>query len=326
MNNWSPANSTIGPYNRKNYSSAINISGGIRNASFQNAVNASRQYGTAIASGTFGSVIRLSDPRFVMKTMKFGMDDVSDNVKIFLNEVRVGSTPGIQAVGPKIYAFRIKRNSFDRMIEGQYIMDNLGTFEDLLTYTRHTCPPKGHPMYQKLRETIEKFWRITKGYHGDLHTKNIAVITSPNGNVRFKIIDYGSHKKFKNKVNNKTCFDDFIKMIDKQFNNKYQKITNPNNKGYHPQPTSVRVIYAKRGQPLRSNAEMFRGLKISGYPITKYKFSNSFMNHVNPMNNNAKIKNALTRRKPNSTLAKLFLSPRLFNRLKNSSYNFPKAY
>ena len=88
---WYPANSTIGPYTRKNYSAIINISNGTRNVNFQNAIK---------------------------------------------------SSTGIQAVGPKIYAFRLIR-------EGQYIMDNLGQYETLLRFS-YKCPPKGDPMYQKL--------------------------------------------------------------------------------------------------------------------------------------------------------------------------------
>lgn len=336
MSEWYPANSTVSGYTRKNYMAPLNVSGGTRNQNFRNAVNSSGQLGTKISSGTFGSVYRLSDPRFVMKVMvidNVNGNNTSDNLKIFLNEVRVGSTPDIQSVGPKIYAWKLIRGPDGRVDSGRYIMDNLGSFDSFSDYTekyfKNSCPPLGHPLYTKLRKTLEKFWRITKGYHGDLNPSNIAVIHE-NGEVRkVRIIDYGSHKKFKTHVNSTTCFNDFVKIIDKQFYNKYTKAP-AHEKNYFPPKSAIPIVYAKRGQPIRSNTAMLRGIT-ANTRLTKQKYSNSIMSKINPMNNNTQIKNFLNRMKhinsslTNNTIrrrlkilnpANVFMSPRVFKKLK----------
>jgi hypothetical protein len=315
----------------------LNVSGGTRNQNFRNAINSSQQIGTKISSGAFGSVYRLSDPRFVMKVMMIdngNSNNTSDNLKIFLNEVRVGSIPGIQSVGPKIYAWKLIRRPDGRVYSGRYIMDNLGSFDSFSDYTdkyfKNSCPPLGHPLYTKLRKTLEKFWRITKGYHGDLNPSNIAVIHE-NGEVRkVRIIDFGSHKKFKTNVNSTTCFNDFVKIIDKQFYNKHKK-AQVHKKKYFPPGSTIRIVYPKRGQPIRPNTSMLRGITTNTKLVNK-KYSNSIMSKINPMNNNTQIKNYLNRLKyintklannknklklmPNSYYKYFFMSPRVFKKFK----------
>lgn len=329
MNEWHPANSVISGYTRKNYKAPLTITGGSRNKIFENAVNSNRSTFTRhiISIGGYGSITRLSDPRFALKTMNFD-SRLADDVKIFLNEIRVGSLPGIQKVGPKIYAFKIMTDSSGKMTTGKYIMDNLENtpfkFDTMANlYQFETCPTP--EFFKKLKKTIEDFWRITGGFHGDLHDSNIGVIHDDKDIKKIVILDYGSHKKFKNSFSNSSCFDDFVKMIDKQFYNKYVKST----RGYYPETSKIKVIYAKRGQPFRANTNMLRGLNFHGKPIIN-KFSNSIMSKIIPMNNNSIIKNYIARkrymtegrltnnniRKHPGTHRNLFMSPRVFNKLK----------
>lgn len=62
-----------------------------------------------------------------------------------------------------------------------------------------------------LLEQLFKFYKITGGWHGDLHSTNIQVILDNNNRVeRMVIIDYGSHSNLpglKNKPNLKTMFN-----------------------------------------------------------------------------------------------------------------------
>lgn len=311
VDEWYPANSTIGPYVMRNYGSKINFSGGTRNQNFRNAVNASMRISSRIAEGGYGEVFKLIDTRFVLKVMFFNESNGSDNLKIFLNEIKVGSTPGIQAVGPKIYAFKITHNLAGKAIKGEYIMDNLGNFKNLKQYARNKNIRYDHPIYKELRNTILKFWKITKGYHGDLHSGNIAVIENPNGSIKVKLIDYGAHKKFKNSnlVSNETKFNNFIKMINKQFNDKYSKAKETI---YYPTGSKIKTVLPVRGQALRSNANMLRGINIEGNWITTY-FNNSIMNRINPKSNKTKLESIRARRKPGNTHQNLFVHRRLFN-------------
>lgn len=324
---WYPANSTIGAYNKHNYSALINISGGTRNTYFKSAVNASSKIGTSIASGQFGNVTRTADPQYVIKTMKFSATNSSDLVKIFLNEIRVGSTPGISAVGPQIYAFRLIRNDQGRLIKGQYIMDNLEKNGNIMTLSKYmktyfssSCPPHNHPLFKKLKQTLEIFWKITKGYHGDLHNENIIVVHDNDDVKKVKLIDYGAHKRFKVNIGRRTCFDDFMKIINKTFNNKVAK---SGNTSFYPRASKVKLLFPKRGQGIRSNAQMLKGLYPHGGAIQN-NFSKSlyqmmvrkpatrqvrnFLNlekYKNPNLTNQNIKNKYK----SSTHSNLFMSP-----------------
>ena len=262
--NWNPSNSIVSKYKGGN----VSITNGTRNTNFQNAVKSYSLKGRVLAKGSYGSVKTLGT-NYVMKTMYF---NIPNDVKIFLNEVRVGSLPGIQQVGPKIYAFRLVQQQ-SKYFKGQYIMDRLH-FVSLENYIKNTCPEPSDPLYKRMRETIEKFWKITKGYHGDLHDDNIGVIPETG---RVVIIDYGAHRKFKTKINNSTCFNNITKIINKEFHNKYVRVPSRN---YHPFGTQVRLANPKRGQSFRPNTNMLRGHGPSG--VIRSPNKTSFMNLINP--------------------------------------------
>ena len=293
--NWSPANAIVGSYPKKNYSAPIQITGGKQSKKFKDIIKAASTIGQQLGNkSTFGSVQEIgTDGKYVMKTMKFKSSDSSDNLKIFLNEIRVGRMPGINKVGPKIYAWRIIRDATGTATMGQYIMDNFTKGDSTLTaqlaseYIRdkfgNSCPPRGHPYFVKLREVLKNFWKITKGYHGDLHMKNIVVLTRPDGEIeRLMIFDYGGHKKFKSKTWKLTCFDDFVKIIDKEFSQRRNKLKN---KGFFPPTSRIPVVFGSRGQARRPNTNMLRGSKPSGATI-KHNFSTSIMSHIHPTNTN----------------------------------------
>jgi hypothetical protein len=188
-------------------------------------------------------------------------------------------------------------------------------------------------LYTKLRKCLEKFWRITKGYHGDLHTGNIIVVHDGPIVKKVRLIDYGSHKKFKAEG---SCFNDFVKIIDKEFFEKHYRAGF--NTGYFPASSKIKVVFPKRGQPIRPNTNILRSIRPQGTLINK-NFSSSLMSKINPMNNESQIKNYLERRRymtegrlTNNNIKKqvkalshkhVFMSPRVYNKLvKNDLQNF----
>jgi hypothetical protein len=196
--------------------------------------------GPIISGGNFGTVRKLT-PGFVIKRMK--LTSPRDR-KIFLNEIRVGTMPGIKEVGPKIYAYRMSYT------KGEYIMDDLGNFVTLSSFTKNTCPPKNHPIYKALKECLVKFYKITGGYHGDLHMGNIAVVLDKLGLFKkIMIYDYGAHRPFKNN-STASCFEDYMKKINKNFSSNY---TSGN---YFP--SGVRIERRKNIQSFRPNSNMIR--------------------------------------------------------------------
>ena len=179
-----------------------------------------------LGSGSYGTVYELgSDKKYVLKTMKLNGNNSPDEEykKIFLTEIRVGTTPGIQRVGPRIYSWRIHK--VGNHWTGEYIMDNILRGDNsLFSYTLKSFIKKYKPernanVFKKLKTTIRNFWIITKGYHGDLRTDNIAVVTNENGTVvRVMIYDYGAHKRTKNRLRRNASFENLSKIISTNYN------------------------------------------------------------------------------------------------------------
>lgn len=268
MNTWHPAG------NRSSFNSAV--------------ASASRPLGPIGTKSAYGSVTRLSGG-YVMKTM-IG----KKHLKIFHNEVTTGSVPGIQQVGPKVYAWRVTGDPESETVKMEYIMDDFTHVEPthgvlpFVEYVRmkygDACPSSGSSVYQKLKETLVKFWRITQGYHGDLHPGNLAVEYSRSSGepIRVIIFDYGSHKKFKASVNGRTCFEDFLRLIDVEFHERYQK---KSVKAGHFPGTKIRILMGKHGQPRRPNTNMLRGVTPHGASAFG-KYNQSIMARMHPENQN----------------------------------------
>jgi hypothetical protein len=252
------------------------------NQNFKNAVNANKNNGPSIGEkSSFGTVTKIGG-KFVKKTMKFNQSG-NTKIKIFLNEIRVGSTPGIKKVGPKIYAWRLHLDSSGKAVSGEYIMDDfriaprgykvvsfneyvrlpLLVLKDGAKTTLRAAPQRlRNFFYLKLKYYLTEFWRITKGYHGDLHLGNIAVMYKEStGKVqRFIIFDYGAHKKFKTSINN-LKFEQLTNIIDKEFKNRYTK-TQSNE--YYPPGSGIRLSRSMQGQPRRPNTDMLRSYAYTG--------------------------------------------------------------
>lgn len=278
--NWFPANAKfVKPYKTSglfvlpnNFKAPLNIvpGTGTRNARFREAVleaNSGRAKPDATVSrfGTVGLV-----DAFAIKTMDFLNKDM-DYLKVFLNEVKVGTSPGIEKVGPKIYAWRVTRTPDGEIKQGQYIMDNYNyglardeKVQKLSMYMKRfsggACPMKGDPIFQKVKSAMVTFWRATKGYHGDLHTNNMAVIIDTHTGKPKKVIvfDYGAHRPFKKPPPVDTCFKDYISLIKKEFRETFHRRKATKN----PHENTVKqTIFQCRNQPFRCNAAMLNKMK-----------------------------------------------------------------
>ena len=278
--NWFPVNAKLRqPYaktgrttNWDDFKNALNLipGTGTRNAKFKEAVNATATPAKQITKKSAYGTVYKHENGFVVKKMKFVDVDV-DYLKIFLNELRVGSSPGVERVGPKIYAWRVNRNRLGRIMSGEYVMSDftaglrrdqavISLSEYMKRFRGGACPMKGDPIFQKLKSTMTTFWRVTKGYHGDLHTNNLAVILDVFSNKPLKVIvfDYGAHRPFKNPPPDSACFKDYIKLINKEFREVFHKLKEPKRKIGN---TLQQTVYPGRNQPFRSNAMMLNGIK-----------------------------------------------------------------
>ena len=254
-----------------------------------------RKVGQELAHGTYGSVHELgTDKRYVIKRMDLGSDDMNLNLlRTFTNELRVGTTPRISQVGPKIYGWRVFSDSDENGNDewfGEYIMDNVlhGETElvsqTLAQYVTKWKPGPEAPLFKKLKTTLRNFWLITKGYHGDLHGGNIAVVSRPDGTVvRVMIYDYGAHKRTKVRLSPSMTFEQLTEAINKNFarsaTKRPQSVSLFPNPKKRPMYTVSSKMYAPTlGQTRRSNANLLRTVNFTTGHIMKNAGPMSLMN------------------------------------------------
>lgn len=265
----------------------------VGNTNFTSAVNASKVYRpqpNRNTRGTFGRVTKIGG-KYVKKFMDFRQSNNNLNYeKIFMNEVRVGSLPGMF---PRIYAWKIKKIE-GKPIGAEYIMDDFRVAppgykvvlmrEYLSMKYGIACPAKEEPVYQEIKDALVKFWKASRGYHGDLHIGNMAVMYKEEDKSIKKVIifDYGSHRRFKSNMNQNMCFEKFIKLIDKEFN----KSIKNKRQGYFPPNTKILAVRPHNGgQLFRSNANMLRGLRLTQESkIINKNFKTSMMSAIHPTN------------------------------------------
>ncbi len=225
-----------------------------------NQATLDRRIGNASAYGSVHSlnVDGFLTGAFVLKQMQFKHEEDSH---IFDNEIAVGNNAQLflQGVGPVIVAYK-KTATY-----GVYVMNSFTggvpwlKSESLDAHIRRirACPDSRSVLYSLLTETLLKFYKVTKGYHGDLHPGNIALITDNSGSVwRLYVFDYGAHRRFHSK-NTQHCesLGQVFDAVKRNFNKNW---TRANQKGYFPENSPVRTVYPERGQPYRANNELLK--------------------------------------------------------------------
>jgi len=230
--------------------------------------------------------------QYVIKTIK-----INSNIKFkeYTNELYVGTCKNIENTGPKIYAFRMNK----RLQQGEYVMDNLYKFtNEIQTFDMHSYINyvKTFSDNEKKKEyiaillkqfikTLKLFYKITKGYHGDLHLENVMVYidSSMYKVVDVKVFDYGSFRKFKsNSTKNKILVNIFSDIL----NNVVGQNTKETNRG------GVNMAFVVNIPPFRANHKLIESW-LKSYndktfiEIWKVLLINS---NTNQMNKSNKIK------------------------------------
>ncbi len=240
--------------------------------------------GFYIAGGAYGSVYELktkskNNDMYVIKEVYMKTDN---DLKNFLKEIDVGSNILLskQKVGPAIYAYTYRqRTDKTKGYLGYYIMDNVKMGEKDL----ESMPMSRYlGFYERdndvrvkaiklMKESLLKFYKITQGYHGDLHMSNVIVLYKENlrkDPVRVMIIDYGAHIKFKEQVKNNTTLEMMLNVINAEHKANYKKYKKS---VIHPPGSGVRSINDGVCQLYRSNRQML--MKVDpvkpGMPLNK---------------------------------------------------------
>ena len=194
--------------------------------------------------------------QYVIKTIK-----INSNIKFkeYRNELYVGTCKNIENTGPKIYAFRMNK----KLQQGEYVMDNLYRFTNniqtldmhsYINYIKQFTDTELKKEYitillKKFIKTLKNFYKITNGYHGDLHLENVMIYldSSIYKVVDVKIFDYGSFRKFKlNSTKNKILVNIFSDIL----NNVVGQNTKETNRG------GVTMAFVVNIPPFRANHKL----------------------------------------------------------------------
>jgi hypothetical protein len=189
----------------------------------------------------------------------------------FLNEIRVGSIDGIHTVGPQYLAFKMEKN---RGFIIMFAIENSITLEWFLTLGGIV----DDSFYKKINKQLKNFYKITQGYHGDLHGGNILIVphktvqkqrvykngkTSlqphgpyPIGTAKYiLIIDYGGHRSFGVKLN--TSVNQPLKNIMNHISKEFTRNTSRINQ-YNPKQSNSAAKNSGRGQLFQNNSKYFK--------------------------------------------------------------------
>ena len=270
-----------------------------RNFSISNISYLGRKINTGDNESAYGHVYELyvkgkytekhvnGNLMYVLKLMEF--QEPSEK-QIFMNEVKIGAKIKNKNVGPRIYAYAILGKYgfyvMDHFKMGDSSLSMMSMNKYLMNHYPTKCPEDGSLLITKLKSTLEKFYRITNGYHGDLHTGNLYVLYRNNHEniIKVLIFDYGAHIRFRKSIKkNKQCktLNDIFKRINSNFNTRKRKAQNVIES--FPKKSkdgkAIPLVYNKNKQPFRSNINMMHFLnarnpsriynKNNGYPMLR---------------------------------------------------------
>jgi hypothetical protein len=225
----------------------------------------------------------------------------------FNTEVSIGKKQGIGKVGTRIYEHAYFGYKTVHLVNGHvkfrdyigaYVMDNLlsmrekklgWTVINLNIYTRehNSCSREIIKMYTNL---LFNFYKISGGWHGDLHSGNIQVILDDKGKPkRMMVIDYGSHTPFINKTraNSAKCLDDVLKVVKSNFKSMPYSVqfTSPGWSGPHRVRSNVtrRQAVASNKSALNTHS-FYLTAKTYGININNANNSTENVNERNRLN------------------------------------------
>ena len=188
--------------------------------------------GLELGHGKYGTVHELYNiksgyfHKYVIKIIDL-KDASTSKISKIKKEFAVGQIKNIDKVGVKSYILHISNNI------AWYVMDNINNKNyyniPLFDYLLMLYDSKGKinkKVIKMFAKKMKMFYKITNGFHGDLHFTNINVILRKKYSVKesdlldLKIIDYGTHqffnnetKKLINKLNIKSPLKNYLNII-----------------------------------------------------------------------------------------------------------------
>jgi hypothetical protein len=151
--------------------------------------------------------INPGENKYVLKRLAVPAQDHDGKLSQFFREIENGMQPGLRKGSHvRIHAFFISPD----LTSGMYIMDH-ASFGDpgiARTMTAHKYMKSEYfddkDFRTKLDAALDRFYRVFRGFHGDLHASNVVVnLTAQNKIKNVVIIDYANIFPFDNHNKNK---------------------------------------------------------------------------------------------------------------------------
>jgi hypothetical protein len=171
----------------------------------------------------------------------------------FARERKIGNLNRINEIAPRVLLSYVNRNDSLMFVMNELKMtrNNGVTGQTMASYLANKCPAPSTGFYIKFKEALEKLYKITGSWHGDMHLNNYYVFTNPDGKVvDIKFIDFGRSRKFNSTINFSTCgLNEILRIVHNSW------ASNPNNK--------FKYVHRKR-LPARTPSPF--SLSLSGTP------------------------------------------------------------
>ena len=234
---------------------------------------------TKLQESEANQMVYAVDNKYVIKLTYFTTDA---SVESFAKEIRVGWIPNAKTFGVNIHAY--KASQFMKKKYGIYIMDHV-TFgnNNLKALTLHQYLMKVNngninefvnntfqfPIIERvLHKRLMSFYKHTKGFHGDLHKRNIIILLTKNNTIAdVKIIDYGNFVPFDsiskyllNSLNSSSKKVKYLNIVQSAFN----RFKTQHKISYMPHNRARRtpIKYTNSGLPFRSNRAMLNEMNM----------------------------------------------------------------
>ena len=189
--------------------------------------------GKVLGHGAFGSVYTFEPTRKLSDKLElFVLKRVSIESRAMVNRVLLEATFGevfVNAPIPIVYAHRYDKKTRQYEVIMQNILTTRGKqlkykSMTLSCYLGKLCSPASHFVLKRVHDTIVRFYKTTKHFHGDLHLDNIMVTVrkrTPRTLAGVYIIDFGSTmpllRSDYSRVNRYTQLHQFIDPISRAF-------------------------------------------------------------------------------------------------------------
>ena len=218
--------------------------------------------GDEIAKGSFGTTVKVYDKNSALYTLKLVVykkpQYVHEKTKL-KREIDIGLLKNVRQFGVKVHHYKIN-NKF-----GWYIMDHFNyKYKNAIVLSLNEYSSYGNidHIFPLLYKKLIKFYQITKGYHGDLHTENIVVLLDPASKdvIDIIIFDYGAHVKLQ-KFTKRQTLSEYLDNINHNFKTR-------KNLEFYNYKNNVMLKGARvyGNQLLRSNKNMIYLEKMYGIP------------------------------------------------------------